>query len=120
MSLPILKTTTESTPDALLRYFHQTELQWTRHTSQEAQLDVGVAMHNAETVPQAQLPPNRRIERHHERSRTICGQPTPILGITPGQRLGTTCLLRRESQVRFPRSDGVSPVSGRFPAELCR
>ncbi len=48
MSLPILKTTSESTPEALLRYYHQTELQWTRHTSQEAQIDVGVAMHNAE------------------------------------------------------------------------
>src|SRR5688500_10722454 len=48
MPLPILKTTTEATPEALLRYFHQTELQWTRHTSQETQLDVGVAMHNAE------------------------------------------------------------------------
>jgi len=48
MSLPILKTTTDASPEALLRYFHQTELQWTRHTSQEAQLDVGVALHNAE------------------------------------------------------------------------
>jgi ribosomal protein S18 acetylase RimI-like enzyme len=48
MSLPILKTTTDASPEALVRYFHQTELQWTRHTSQEAQLDVGVAMYNAE------------------------------------------------------------------------
>jgi ribosomal protein S18 acetylase RimI-like enzyme len=47
MPLPILKTTTESTPEALLRYFHQTELQWTRHMAEETQLDVGVAMHNA-------------------------------------------------------------------------
>jgi ribosomal protein S18 acetylase RimI-like enzyme len=46
VSLPILKTTTDASPDALLRYYHQTELQWTRHTSQETQLDVGVAMHN--------------------------------------------------------------------------
>ena len=48
MPLPILKTTTDASPEALLRYFHQTELQWTRHTSQETQLDVGMAMHNAE------------------------------------------------------------------------
>jgi len=46
MSLPILKTTVHATPESLVRFFHQTELQWTRHLSEENQLDFGTAMHN--------------------------------------------------------------------------
>ena len=48
MSLPILKSAVHATPETLVRFFDQTELQWTRHTSEETQLDVGTAMHNAQ------------------------------------------------------------------------
>jgi GNAT superfamily N-acetyltransferase len=65
MSLPILKTTVQSTPESLVRLYHQTQVQWTRHTSEETQLDCGTAMHNAELphvfaanrVLEAALPP---------------------------------------------------------------
>ena len=89
MPLPILKTTTEATPEALLRYFHQTELQWTRHTSEETQLDVGVAMHNPQlprthvanrvldaSVPQG-VSPNEAVQivdEHFAQMGTMCWQ----------------------------------------------
>ena len=46
MSLPILHTSTHATPDALARYFHQTERDWTRHLAEETALDVGTAFCN--------------------------------------------------------------------------
>jgi GNAT superfamily N-acetyltransferase len=48
MSLPILKTAVQATPESLIRFFHQTELQWTRHLSEETQLDFGTALHNTQ------------------------------------------------------------------------
>jgi ribosomal-protein-alanine N-acetyltransferase len=47
MPLPILKTDF-ATPETLLRYFHKTEFEWSRHVAEETLLDVGMAMRNAE------------------------------------------------------------------------
>lgn len=47
MPLPILKTNFV-TPESLIRFFHKTELEWTRHLSEESPLDVGTAMHNTQ------------------------------------------------------------------------
>ena len=47
MPLPILRATTEPTPDNLVRLFHRTELHWVRHLGEEAQLDAGTAITNA-------------------------------------------------------------------------
>ena len=46
MPLPILHTTTDSSPETLVRLFHRTELHWMRHLGEEAQLDVGTAFTN--------------------------------------------------------------------------
>ena len=48
MPLPILQSSTQPTASDLIRFFHQTERDWTRHTSEETPLDVGTAFHNAE------------------------------------------------------------------------
>src|SRR5689334_15052874 len=48
MPLPILQSSTQPSADDLVRFFHQTERDWTRHTSEEASLDVGTAFHNAQ------------------------------------------------------------------------
>lgn len=46
MPLPILQNSTEPTPENLVRLFHRTELHWTRHLGEEAQLDFGTAFTN--------------------------------------------------------------------------
>src|SRR4051794_13458297 len=48
MPLPNLRSSTQPTTNDLVRFFHQTERDWTRHTSEEAPLDVGTAFHNAQ------------------------------------------------------------------------
>jgi ribosomal protein S18 acetylase RimI-like enzyme len=50
MPLPILQSSAaSSTPEALVRYFHQTERDWTRHVAEETPLDdIGTAFHNAQ------------------------------------------------------------------------
>jgi ribosomal protein S18 acetylase RimI-like enzyme len=47
MPLPILHTTTDSSPETLVRLFHRTELHWVRHLGEETQLDAGTAFKNA-------------------------------------------------------------------------
>jgi ribosomal protein S18 acetylase RimI-like enzyme len=46
MPLPILKVTNVVTPQTLLRYFFQTERQWSGHVAEETNLDFGVAFTN--------------------------------------------------------------------------
>jgi len=46
MPLPILQAFAEPTPENLVRLFHRTELHWTRHLGEEAQLDFGTAFTN--------------------------------------------------------------------------
>src|SRR5262245_45955679 len=48
MPLPILHTTTDSSPQTLVRLFHQTERDYVRHLSEESPLDVGTAFYNAQ------------------------------------------------------------------------
>lgn len=48
MPLPILQSSSQPTAADLVRFFHQTERDWTRHTSEETPLEVGTAFHNAE------------------------------------------------------------------------
>lgn len=49
MPLPILQSSHHNpTPADLIRYYVQTERDWTRHTSEETSLDVGTAFHNAQ------------------------------------------------------------------------
>jgi ribosomal protein S18 acetylase RimI-like enzyme len=49
MPLPILQSSHHNpTPADLIRFYMQTERDWTRHTSEETTLDVGTAFHNAE------------------------------------------------------------------------
>jgi ribosomal protein S18 acetylase RimI-like enzyme len=48
MPLPILHTTTDSSPQTLLRLFDQTEHDYVRHLSTETPLEVGTAFHNSE------------------------------------------------------------------------
>jgi GNAT superfamily N-acetyltransferase len=63
MSLPILKSNFAS-PQTLMRYFHKTETEWTRHIAEQTDLDFGTAWHNeqlpntwlANRVLDAQLP----------------------------------------------------------------
>lgn len=47
MDLPILKTSAVASADSLVRYFHQTESQWTQHVSENTLLDFGVAHVNS-------------------------------------------------------------------------
>jgi len=46
MSLPILDLPTPVTQDALVRYFHQTEIRWTEHLGESIELDAGAAFTN--------------------------------------------------------------------------
>jgi ribosomal protein S18 acetylase RimI-like enzyme len=48
MSLPILHSSTQPTPQDLVRFFHQTERDWTRHAAEETPLEIGTAFHNAQ------------------------------------------------------------------------
>jgi GNAT superfamily N-acetyltransferase len=48
MPLPILQSSSQATSADLVRFFHQTERDWTRHTSEETALDVGTAFHNGD------------------------------------------------------------------------
>src|SRR4051812_10323264 len=48
MPLPILQSSSTPSASDLVRFFHQTERDWTRHTSEGTPLDVGTAFHNAE------------------------------------------------------------------------
>jgi ribosomal protein S18 acetylase RimI-like enzyme len=51
MSLPILETGTQVTTQTLVRLFHQTQLNWSRHLAEEQLLDLGIALFNPE-LPQ--------------------------------------------------------------------
>ena len=48
MPLPILQTSSRPSDADLVRLFHRTELHWARHLGEEAQLDVGTAIANAD------------------------------------------------------------------------
>lgn len=48
MALPILQSNRDPTADDLVRYYHRTELHWSRHVAEEATLDAGTAMTNPE------------------------------------------------------------------------
>jgi GNAT superfamily N-acetyltransferase len=48
MPLPILHTTSQATPETLIRLFHKTEHHWSEHLGEETQLDAGSAFHNAQ------------------------------------------------------------------------
>src|SRR3954454_15753666 len=87
MSLPILQSHTEPTPENLVRLFHRTELHWVRHLGEEAQLDAGVAFTNHELaavgeangVMDAALPPGvspveavDEVHQHFAAAGTTC------------------------------------------------
>lgn len=46
MPLPILQAHAEPTRDDLIRLFHRTELHWTQHLAEQAELDAGTAFSN--------------------------------------------------------------------------
>lgn len=46
MPLPILKTSSTPTTEALVRYFHQTQSNWSAHVAENEPLDVGTAWSN--------------------------------------------------------------------------
>ncbi|MGH7214399.1 MAG: GNAT family N-acetyltransferase [Tepidisphaeraceae bacterium] len=46
MSLPILSVSTDPRPADLVRFYHRTELHWSRHLGEETTLDVGTAIAN--------------------------------------------------------------------------
>src|SRR5450432_3604613 len=46
MSLPILNITAAPTTQTLIRYFHQTQSNWSAHVSQSTTLDIGTACYN--------------------------------------------------------------------------
>src|SRR5580765_7887534 len=89
MPLPILQASVEPTPDNLVRLFHRTELHWTRHLGEEAQLDFGTAFTNPSlpdvaaancvmdaavpegTAPQAVV---EHVEAHFASQRVRCRQ----------------------------------------------
>ncbi len=88
MPLPILKTSFAS-HETLIRYFHKTELEWSRHLGEETQLDVGTAIHNpqlpntwmANRILEAQLPVNisadaamRMVQDHFTQHGSTCWQ----------------------------------------------
>src|SRR4051812_13412087 len=87
MPLPILKTSSDATPEALVRYYHQTELQWTRHVGEETQLEVGTAFTNSElpnvhyanrildaAVPDGVTPAQAvaQVDEHYRQANTRC------------------------------------------------
>src|SRR5688572_29968273 len=48
MPLPILHANRDPTAEDLVRYYHRTELHWSRHVAEETTLDVGTALTNRE------------------------------------------------------------------------
>lgn len=75
MSLPILQYTEPPTTPTLLRYFQQTEIDWARHLGEETQLDIGLAIRNAD------------LPRVHDANKLL--DMRLLAGISPEQAIAT-------------------------------
>src|SRR5687767_4839733 len=87
MPLPILQSSRDPTADDLVRYYHRTELHWSRHVAEEATLDVGSALTNRElpdvyhanrmldmALPEGMTPPEAvaQVDAHFAEQGTAC------------------------------------------------
>jgi ribosomal protein S18 acetylase RimI-like enzyme len=130
MSLPILQATSQPTPATLVRLFHQTEIQWTRHLAEEQVIDLGTAFFNPAfpqlvaanlildaSVP-ATVPPVGAMEAAREFYRQ---QGVDLLGLIPAPSTQSDALevhlataglfLHRRNILRLTRRPAASPLS---------
>ena len=122
MSLPILNIPQHASPEALVRFFHQTERHWTEHLAEPVQLNSGTAFANAAlanvrdanrvldaAVEQGSSPDDalHEVAEHFAEQGTRCWswivnpsagpeQTTPLV-----QRLLDEGFVRRETQILY-------------------
>lgn len=122
MPLPILQTHHTATRDDLIRFYHRTELHWSRHLGEETTLDVGVAIVNPEQAPEANrmleltLPLDmtpqqamQQIDEHFKSNNTRCAS----FVFTPGLENQNAPLLDYFTQHAFtPRATDIMYLAG--------